>query len=214
MGFDGPILGPFITLVWLPGAYVPIIAEFVTVFVGIQYGLPLSIRDVELELDFLDPWDLGGMRPVGTLLLRSAIMSAVMLLLYVLFVYAPHVFSSYFDTPFPEPGPLLNFAFTFLWIGWVFSVVFALFVLHRYMRKRRDEKLNEVRNDLQANYGADPGIEFVDAVENPSELTKKQIQLQNVKDTAEYPLDTTMLEQVVLALIVPKLVQIGVQSII
>lgn len=81
------IAGVAFTLVLVPGCYLPVAIDFISEYTTLHILIPRWLRRQGVGLFFFDPQNLGGFRPIGSLLKNSYYFYTAGLLLYLLFYY-------------------------------------------------------------------------------------------------------------------------------
>lgn len=209
---DG-IPGMIGNFVFTPFVYTPVIIDFVVTFLGIQIVIPRRMKNSNIELDFLDPEGLGGLRPIGELIKHSYYYVMLGIIAFALFVYGPTLFPDTLSAPV-TPSPLIDSLFTFAWIAGVAAVGYSLYVFHRFMHQQKRDKLFEL--DRQ----------YRDLVDHPWEISRHRIpedtkgevdriksRMDQVTSTKEYPATFAMWTQLIIGLILPKSVQLLLSGI-
>lgn len=195
------------TVLVFPFGYVPVFVEFLTVYAGIMIVLPRKIKRTDFRVHFLDPEGLGGLRPVGELIKLTYYLIVVGLVGFLVFTYGPFTLGKVVQTPYPKPGIVVNAAFTGVWILSVGMLAHGLFVLHRFLKREKEEEL--ARLDRQVR----------EVVDSPFDVTGWQVtdeerfedlreRMRHVNRTREYPTTFAMWSQILLGLILPKAIQL------
>lgn len=195
-------------LVILPLGYVPVFATFLTTYLSVEILLPWRLYRSEVSLDFLDPEELGGMRPFGELVKFAYYCLMLGLIGYAVALYGPFLLSGVFSyTALERPGAVANIGFTAVWAAAVLTMGWGIYILHRYMNREKREQLH--RLDLRAReYIEDPWrIENVDVAHPPSEYERYRTQVEYITSTKEYPATFTMWSQIAVGVLVPKALQ-------
>lgn len=209
---DNGIIGLVGNFVIVPFIYTPVVIDFVATYLGIQLILPRRLYHSELELDFLDPERLGGLRPVGELVKHSYYYTVFGIVAFALFTYGPQVFGELFYSPV-QPGPVINGLFTTAWLAGALVMAYGLWVFHRFMRREKKAKLHELN------------IEYREIVEEPWDITNRRLpeseldhledlerRMENITSTKEYPATFAMWTQLLIGIILPKGVQLLLTS--
>jgi len=205
------LIGNFVTV---PFVYTPVVIDFIANYLGIQLVLPRRLYSSEFELDFLDPERIGGLRPVGELVKHSYYYTVFGITAFALFIYAPEAFGNLFYSPV-QPSPLINALFTIAWLAGASVMGYGLWVFHRFMRREKKEKLEELDR------------KYRDAMECPWDITKRKIpdteadriddieqRMDNIASTKEYPATFGMWTQLLIGIILPKGVQVFLTYVI
>lgn len=183
-----------------PFAYL-LFAELVSLVIGIHVLLPFAIS-IDRRIDFTDIHDFGGLRPVGRLLKTSAASLLVLLSVYVVFL----AFAIG-----PDIGDARHLSILIWSSGLILLLFFApVFWLHMHMRRMRAAKLEAIGGEF-AEAGDDdrlpPDVPAPD--EDVTAYTRANLKLARVRDTKEYPLDVGIVEELLLVLALPFLIQIS-----
>lgn len=209
---DGGIALVFGNLVLVPFVNVPVATDAIATYLGIQLVLPRQIEQSDLQLDFLDPEGLGGLRPVGELIKHSYYYTAAAIIGFAVYIYGPTLFDPV-NWGF-TPTEVTNALFTVAWVGAAAVLCYALYVFHRFMRAQKRAKLFELDQ------------EFRSLVDGPWEITDHQIpeekeeqvaqireQMNQITTTREYPATFAMWSQIIIGLVLPKAVQFVLNSV-
>lgn len=176
-------------------------AELVSLVIGIHVLLPFAIS-IDRRIDFTDIHDFGGLRPVGRLLKTSAVSLLVLLSVYVVFL----AFAIG-----PDIGDARHLSILIGSSGIILLLFFApVFWLHRHMRRMRAAKLEAIGEEFAAAGGDDrlpPDVPAPD--EDVTEYTSANLKLARVRETKTYPLDIGIVEELLLVLALPFLIQLS-----
>ena len=197
------ILAPLVNLV--------LVVEFTILFFGIQFLLPRRIAQVNLDLFFYDPQNMGGFRKVGQLLKRSYYIYTAGVIVYFLVAYGDAIFSAFLSSPYPEPGLQVTVFFTLAWAIGVVSILYSMWRMHQLMMARKAERIRELQADLK------------EVIQNPYDIRSSQItdteamevnerQLNQVRATRTYPTTFTMWSQIAISVLLPQVMQLAVQA--
>lgn len=200
-------------LIIVPLVNIPVILEFVIMFFGIHFLLPVRVSNANFELFFHDPRNMAGLSDIGQLLKRSYYLYTGGVLLYFFVAYGPVVYSHLVNTPRPTPGTGVIVFFSLIWVIGLGSVVFSFTSIHRVMVSKKEQRLRELESDIKA------------LVENPfdirsSRVTDTQVmetkerQLRQVQSTRTYPATFRMWWQLGLSVLLPQALQVAVQTIL
>lgn len=195
-----------------PVGFATVTAEFVGAYVGVMFLLPRRIRKSDFKLHFLDPEGLGGLRPIGELMKSAYYFLVLGLIGWLLIVYGPVLMGQFVESPLPQPGFVIDVAFTGAWLLSIATMAYGLSQLHWYMKREKRKELT--RLDRQAR----------EHVENPYDLDEYTVtdeerfddlrtRMNHVKRTKEFPTTFTMWSQILVSLILPKAVQMLLASI-
>lgn len=207
---QGPVLGVFYNLLVLPLCYIAVGVEFVLMYVSVHFLLPRKLANSDLRLFFLDTRDMGGFKPVGTLFKRSYYVYTAGLLVYLAFFYGPVITTGEATGGAVQTGPVIVALFTVLWLLGIGTLSYSMYQTHRIMASEKEARLDDVEAKLR------------DVVTNPYETDKPEItdqeqleaiqfQLDQIKNTSEYPTTFAMWTQIAISVILPQALQMGIQ---
>lgn len=205
---EGTVIGVIKWLGIIPFVYIPLIVEFVVVYLHGLFFLPVALSRDDVDIDFADPTKLGGMGPVGALILTATKLYYLGLTLWTLFKFLG-IFIG-IKEPVVSPQNLLSITFfTAAWIAGAVLFLGALFVIHRHMLEKRAEKIEEITNRIR-NAGTDdevfPYVEPADHEERV-EYLQEYANLRRVEETRTYPFDVNKLWELFAAAVFPVLIQ-------
>lgn len=196
-------------LVVTPFGYVPVLASFLATYVAVEVLLPRRIANADVTLDYLDPEQLGGMRPVGELVKLAYYYLMVGLVAYAIATYGPHILSGALGySALDAPGLAVNAAFTAVWILSVGLMAYGIYVLHQHMARQKRHLLYELDKRAKDEVEAPWDIQSFDALNPPAEYRRYRKQVQFVTETKEYPATFTMWTQLVVGVMIPKAIQL------
>lgn len=202
-------------MVVIPLGYAPVAATFLATYVSVEVLLPRRIERAGVGLYYLDPEELGGMRPVGELVKYAYYIVMLGLVAYAVATYGPHVLDGVFEyTAYDPPDRSVTLAFTAVWLAAVGTMVYGIYVLHRHMRRekaadlrRLDEEIRDVLEDPWDIAGLETNDDSVDTF---GDLRTK---MNHVAATSEYPATFTMWTQVVVGVALPKAIQLVLSAV-
>ncbi|MGB9966430.1 hypothetical protein [Halobacterium hubeiense] len=190
----------------LPFGYAPVFIEFLTVYIGVMIYLPRKIKKSDFAVHFLDPEGLGGLKPVGELIKLTYYLIVVGLVNYLILTYGPFAFGEIIQTPYEKPGIVVNSAFTAVWILTVGLLGYALYQLHSFLKREKQEELarleTRARDVIESPYNA---MEW--EVTDDEEFQDIRNRMNYVSATKEYPTTFAMWSQILIGLVIPKAVQ-------
>ncbi|AHG05071.1 hypothetical protein HALDL1_01685 [Halobacterium sp. DL1] len=200
-------------LVVTPFGYVPIFGTFLATYLTVEVLVPRRIARAEVNVDFLDPEGLGGMRPVGELLKYAYYCVMVGLVAYALAMYGPHVLGGPFAyDELSAPGAAVNAGFTAVWVVAVGVMAYGIYELHRFMAREKREEVRRL-DDLAREQLDEPwDIRQFDAHDPPAEYLTYRERLNLVTATREYPATFTMWSQLLVGVMVPKALQMALSA--
>lgn len=202
------LIGPYSAVGFFliqPFAYL-LLAELVSLVIGIHVLLPFAIS-IDRRIDFTDIHDFGGLRPIGRLLKTSAVYLLVLLSVYVVFL----AFAIG-----PDIGDVRHLSILLGSSGVILLLFLApVFWLHMHMRRMRAAKLEAIGGAFAAAGEDDrlpPAVPAPD--EDVTEYTRAYLKLVRVRDTKAYPLDIGIVEELLLVLAIPFLIQIAATAVL
>ena len=185
-----------------PFVYTPIVVQFFTVYVSIEFIAPWRLSNSDVGIHFLDPQSVGGLRPLGELVKRAYYYVMVGLIGYAFLTYAPFIDS--WTTPLGA-----NVLFTVIWVSTVATVAFAVLTLHRFMHHEKRAEIQRLEAEL-LDHIEDPWD--VKSYEVPSDREQEVADLRDrisrVSDTREYPATFSIWSQLLLSIALPKALQL------
>lgn len=197
-----------------PFGYIPVFGTFVATYVAIELLLPYRLKDSAVTVDFLDPEQLGGMRPIGELLKRAYYYMMVGLVGFAIAVYGPHILGGVFAyDELPSPGPTVNILFTAVWVAAVLVMVYGIYLLHRYMTEAKREELYRLDELARDQLDERWDIKQVDADSLSDSYETHRKRVQYVTETREYPATFTMWTQLVVGVMIPKVLQLTLAAL-
>ncbi|WP_336362927.1 hypothetical protein [Halalkalicoccus salilacus] len=200
----GLMIGFIKTGIIIPFVYIPIGVEFAAIYTSIHIDLPRRVRRADLEMDFTDPMNFGGMYYFGELIRHSYYMFIILIIAFLFWTYAPRVSDSIIYYPYPEAGFETTVQFIIFWaIGTVF-LVHSVWIFHAHMTKAKREKVKEINQHFQELGDDDRSIPET----QPEMKEILYVQLEHdksrrVRDMHEYPFNAEMIYQLVLSVLLP-----------
>lgn len=205
------IFGAFVSnAIMSPLITVPLIIEFGMLYVGIHVLVPRRIAKADLDLFFYDPRQMGGFAKIGELLKRSYYLYTVGLILYFLLIYAPIIFDSVIQTPYPEPTTAIAVMFTGLWLLGVLSIAYSMYRVHMVMASKKEHRIEEIEAELR-DLLDDPYDINSDNLADHNKQEEIQHRLEQVRSTREYPSTFTMWTQIGISVILPQILNVAMQ---
>ncbi|WP_262180091.1 hypothetical protein [Haloarcula laminariae] len=187
--------------------FLPVIVEFALTYYGIHFLLPRRIKNIEFNLFFYDPRNMGGFAAVGQLLKRSYYIYTAGLVLFFVLVYGPVLLpvSGY------EPGLFELVFFSTAWFVGLLSIGYSMYTMHQIMSAEKEQRIRELEADLH------------EALENPYDIRNAKVvdreqfddareRLEHVRNTRVYPATFTMWSQIAISVLLPQLLQMTVQT--
>lgn len=191
-----------------PFVYTPIGVQFLAVYVSIEFISPLRLWRSTVGIDFLDPQGVGGLRPLGELVKTAYYYIVAGLIGYALITYAPLIDSEWVVTT----GA--NVIFTTTWIISIGTVAFAVFILHRFMRREKRAEIQrleaELSNHIDSRYDI---LEYEVQDDRQDYVQNLQDRIKKVSETREYPATFTIWTQILLSIALPKAFQLLISGL-
>lgn len=197
------------SLIAAPLAYIPVIIDVGTMFLGVHFVLPRRLEQADLSLFFYDPRNMGGFAPIGQLLKHSYYVYTGGLLAYFLFIYIPIIFSGTIESSY-ESTILTAVFFSLAWLAGVVSIGYSMWRVHTLMATKKEQRLQELEADLH------------DIIKNPYDIRESAIsdpdardeitrQMEHVRSMREYPTTFAMWSQIFISVILPQVLNMSVQ---
>jgi hypothetical protein len=197
----------------IPFGYTPILASGLASYGTAEVLIPRRIRNSDVSLDYHDPENLGGVRPIGEFVKTSYYVGVVALIAYAFSVYGPHIVGGpLVYNEIEPPDVITNIAFTFVWALSVGALGYGIYVLHRFMREEKKEDLLEVKKEME-NFQNHYNIKEFTTADPPKEWAEHKETSKLIASTREYPAKFTMWVQLFIGVFLPKAVQIILSSI-
>jgi hypothetical protein len=194
--------------------YVPVFGSFLATYLSIQVLLPRRLERHEVDLDYLDPENLGGTRPIGELLKFSYYLLMVGLVIAVVGTYGPYLLPGPLRyTELGAPGAEVNAIFTAVWLVSVLVMVYGIYVVHRYMAAEKKRRIHELTDRVRDELDGPWNIESFDMLDPPDEYQQYRRQVERVVSMQEYPATFTMWSQLAVGVVIPKAVQVLLSSL-
>ena len=202
------LAGLFVWLVIIPFGYAPILIETASIYISLNFSLPRRFDRESVEINYFDPYNLGGLRPIGELLKHTFYLFMFGVVLITILLYAPFVFPERLYTPYQPPERFITVAVLGLWGLGVFSMGYSLYTVHKYMRSRRREELRSLESRLH-EIVSDPYDlrQAFDYNEDIQEFEREKYRIEQVRDTKEFPATTAMWLQIIISGVIPLAIQ-------
>lgn len=199
--------GPAGLIAWLlvnPLVWVPIAIQFFSVYISIEFLAPWRLVNSGVGIHFMDPEGLGGLRPIGELIKQAYYYMMAGLVAYALILYHPLV-----EISGPGPTSFTNVTFTTIWLVSIGTVAFAVFTLHRFMHREKREELDNLRQQVR-DYVENPYdvADYTVPDDREEEVAELRRRMELVSSTSEYPATFSIWSQLLLAVVIPKAVQL------
>jgi len=191
-----------------PFVFLPIVVQFFTVYVSVEFLAPWRLAKSDVGIHFLDPQGVGGLRPLGELIKKSYYYIVVGLVGYALITYAPLVDSGW--TVSAAAGAI----FTSVWVVTVATVAFAVFTLHRFMHREKHEEIRRLESRLREHIRNPWDVSSYEVPEERrAEVENLRERIDRVSATSEYPATFSIWSQLLLSIALPKAVQLLIASV-
>jgi hypothetical protein len=164
----------------------------------------VRISRSDVGVHFLDPEGVGGLRPLGELVKTAYYYIVLGLMVYALITYAPFVDTSWEVTAYA--GTL----FTAVWLVSVGTVAFAVYTLHRFMRREKRTEIHHLETrlaDLVENHYDVATYSVPD--DRRDDVEELRSRIQRVSETKEYPATFSIWTQLLLSVAIPKAIQLA-----
>lgn len=186
--------GIIVTIIWM-FIFLPLVAEFVSLFFGIHVYLPRRLKKYGIKIDYSDPYLLGGLEPIGKLLQASAGMYFIGLTVYLIATIGAQYRFGLASTAFFIGGWLLGFIL----------FLFPQLVIHFQMINAKNEKVKELEK-LMKKTGSDIGGPVTENPIDDSERIKYvylYLKLNQSEKLKAYPFNMSTIRDLMLTAIIP-----------
>lgn len=182
----------------IPFVFYPIGAELLTVIVGALVFLPFKIRRARL-VDFSDPHGSAGLAPAGEMFKNVVVSYFIVLTLFLLFqtVAVGASPTDQLSTPVLLAGLLAGLVLFFGPLLWLRTFIAAA-------KEAKIESIAEKSREVGPTENLPPYAE-PESIDDANQYTYNSIRIQRVKSTSEFPVNIGMVQEVVLALVLPYL---------
>lgn len=190
-----------------PFVYAPILVQILTIYVGIEFVTPWRLYKSDVGIHFLDPHDVGGLRPIGELIKKAYYFIVAGLIGYAFLIYSPGLDV----TSVSATGVAI---FTSVWAASIVTVAFAVFILHRFLHREKREELERLESELRTHIQHPWEISEYNIPEDAADRVRDiQERIATVSETREYPATFNIWTQLLLSIAIPKAVQLFLASI-
>lgn len=201
-------------LVITPFGYVPILGTFLATYIAIEVLTPLRITRSDVNVDFLDPEKLGGMRPIGQLVKYAYYYVIIGLVAYAVATYGPFILEGPFAyEELSPPGTTVNILFTAVWVVAVGMMVYGIYQLHLFMRGEKRQELHRLDELAREQLDEPWDIQYFDAGDPSEEFRAYREKVELVTATREYPATFTMWTQLLVGVLLPKATQLALSAL-
>lgn len=209
VGGIGEVIGVSVVL---PLGYGLIFAEFLATYIGILIFFPRKIRHTDFKINFIDPEGLGGLRPAGELMKSAYYFVVFGLVGFAVMMYGPSIIGNLSDSPYEDPGLVINLLFTLVWVLAIGTMVYGLSQIHWFMKRTKRRELarldSEARELIEEPFNMD---KF--EINNKERYDEIRQRMEYINNTQEYPTTFTMWVQLSIGIILPKAIQILLSSV-
>lgn len=196
-------------VILIPFGYVPVVATGLGTYLAAEVLIPRRLEQSEVSLDYLDPENLGGIRPLGELVKSAYYVIMLGLIGYAVATYGPHIIDGALGYERIEPpGQLTNLTFTAVWIATLLAMVYGIYVLHRFMANEKKEDILELEKEARDEFGRPWNIKEFDVADPPEGYEQYRKQIELIASTREFPAKFTMWSQLLAGALLPKVVQL------
>lgn len=184
-------------------------AQFVAVYLAVEFIAPWRLYKSDIGIDFLDPEGLGGLRPIGELVKHAYYYMVAGLIAFALVVYGPILSAASWG-----PTGTTSVVFTVVWLGTVGTVAFAVFILHRFMRQEKRRELHCLNQMLREAIENPWDIKTYDVDDDKETLVDDlQQRIDTVSATGEYPATFSIWSQLLISVALPKVFQLWMVTV-
>lgn len=210
----GPVVGSVKWFVIVPLVYNPLATDLAAAYVHVQLVLPHRIRRAGVPLDFSDPRRLGGLYSVGRTMRFAAMSMFVALTLYTALWYAG--LATGLETALPAWTRLTVIAFfTLAWTLATATLLSGLYLMHRYMRAARRDRLEHIHETIRG-LGDDDETVPDTAPGSDAEFrayVREYVNLDRVERTRTVPLNVAVAWELLGAALLPVALQLLVNVV-
>lgn len=187
---EGKIVGAIKWLVLIPFVYIVVIVELFAVYLHGVLFLPLALDRQDVPLDFSDPKKVGGMEPVGSVLLSATNFYFLGLTFWTgTTVFGP--LTGINGAIKPSPGMESIVFFTIAWGTGVFLFLFSIHTVGKHIRRRKETEIRKTIREIQGWRHRPPAFTkncFGDE-EGTAEYVRLYLYLDWIEQTETYPID-------------------------
>lgn len=192
--------------------YFVIYADVAALLAASMIVLPWRIYQTRPELDFSDVHGFAGLYETSRLLQSGAVVYFLGVAAWTAFLYAPQSAET-----IPEVSPLEQLLFPLLWGGGVVLYLGPVMLLHRHLVAEKEAKIEEIDDQLREldPDGERKGIPYLSPRREDIPLVQqKYLELQQVRSQRDYPANVSIVEELVLAALVPIVFQWGLSALL
>jgi hypothetical protein len=134
------------------------------------------------------------------------------LLVYLAFFYGPVVMAGGPTGGAVQTGPVIVVLFTVLWLLGIGTLSYSMYQTHRIMASEKEARLDEIESKLR-EVVSDPYEADEPEIIDTEKLEAIQFQLDQIRNTSEYPTTFTMWTQLGISVILPQALQLSLQYV-
>lgn len=192
--------------------YYVVFADVAALLVAAMLALPWRIYRARPTLDFSDVRGFAGLYEASRLLQAGGTVYFLGVAAWTAFLYAPQSAES-----IPEVSPVEQLVFPLLWLGGVLLYLGPVLLLHRYMAAEKQATIDEIDSELRKldPEGEQQGLPYLSPRREDIPLVQqKYLELEQVRAAREYPANVTIVEELVMAALVPLAFQWVLSSVV
>jgi hypothetical protein len=180
----------------IPFVLYPIGAEFLAVVLGALVILPFKIRRAKL-IDFSDPHGFAGLKPAGEMFKSVAVSYFILLTLFMLF-----------QTVAVGASPLNQFSLTVLAAGLLVGLIVffgPMLWIKSFTAAAKEAKIEALAERSRQVGSTEELFPYAEpeSVADANQYTYNHVRMQRVEMTSELPLNISMIQEVLFALVLP-----------
>lgn len=193
--------------------YYVVYADVAALLAAAMLRFPWRVYRARPELDFSDVHGFAGLYETSRLLQAGAVVYFLGVAGWTAFLYAPQSAET-----IPEVSPVEQLVFPLLWVAGVLLYLAPVMLLHRYLVAEKEAKIEEIDDqlrDLDPDEGERKGVPYLTPREEDIPLVQqKYLELQQVRSARDYPANVSIVEELVLAALVPLAFQWGLTTLL
>lgn len=190
--------------------YFTVFADVIALVGAALFVLPVRMFRSKLTLDFSDLDGFAGLRETSRLFLAATVTYYAGLTAWSVVLVTPTITGSSSDVSTAD-----TVLFTVLWVGGFLLYLAPVLLLHVHMSREKERMIHDIDADIRDldPEGERKGVPYLTPErEDVPTLQQKYIELQQVRETREYPADVTIAGELLAATLVPALFQWGVAT--
>lgn len=192
--------------------YFVVFADVVALLGAGMVLLPWRLYNTDLTLDFSDVTGFAGLYEVSRLLRAGTLTYFVGLTAWTVFLLVPSILGSSSDVSTAD-----SLVFPLLWLFGLALYATPVLVLHRHMSREKTRHIRDIDEKIRALDPQDDGrgIPYLDPSDDDRpELQQRFIELQQVRSAREYPVSVAIVEELVVAALVPVAIQWALSNLL